>query len=194
MYGCSTARDGWVDASVGRRNKVQAAEALAALAEVSVAFAGFSGIVTAFRRHDPGKWSHLDRFRFRFMVEFSLATLALSLFPFFLSEFGLPESEVWTDSSLLLGGGAFFYLIRSAFLLYPLVVAGEPVSRGLAVVSVAVGIAITVSAFANAAGFVSHPSGVYLAGVGGCLFVSSAMFARLLLASSGSTGGDGEAG
>lgn len=173
---------------------MQAAEALSALAEVSVAFAGFSGIVTAFRRHNPGQWNRLDRFRFRFMVEFSLATLALSLIPFFLAEFGLPESEIWSRSSLVLGGGALFFLIRSALLLYPLVVAGEPVSRSLAVVSVAMGIVITVSAFANAAGFFSRSSGVYLAGVGGCLFVSSAMFARLLLVTSPGSGADGETG
>jgi hypothetical protein len=177
-----------------RQTKVKAAEALAALAEVSVAFAGFSGIVTAFRRHNPGQWSPLDRFRFRFMVEFSLATLALSLFPFFFSELGLTESRVWSLSSLLLGGGALLYLIRSAFRLHPLLVAGEPVSRGLASVSVAVGIGIAVSAFMNAAGFFSHPSGVYLAGVGGCLFVSSAMFSRLLLASSSDSSTDREAG
>jgi hypothetical protein len=171
---------------------VKAAEALAALAEVSVAFAGFSGIVTAFRRHDPGEWSQLDRFRFRFMVEFSLATLALSLVPFFLSEFGLPESRVWSYSSLFLGGGALLYLLRSVVRLLPLLATGEPVSRGLALVSVAVGIGITVSAFMNAAGLFSQPSGVYLAGVGGCLFVSSAMFSRLLLASSPSVGTDDE--
>jgi hypothetical protein len=182
------------DAAHGTAKEVQAAEALAALAEVSVAFAGFSGIVTAFRRHNPGDWSHLDRFRLRFMVEFSLATLALSLLPFFLSEFGLPESEVWSLASLFLGGGALFYLIRSVVRLHPVIVAGEPVNHGLAFVSVAVGIVITVAAFANSLGFFSHPSGVYLAGVGGCLFVSSAMFAQLLLASSPNTGGDGEAG
>jgi hypothetical protein len=172
---------------------VKAAQALSALAEVSVAFAGFSGIVTAFRRRDPGVWSKLDRFRFRFMVEFSLATLALSLFPFFVSELGLSESMVWSLSSLLLGGGAFFYVIRSVARLHPLVVAGEPVSRRLTLVSVAVGIGITVSAFLNAAGFFSQPSGVYLTGVGGCLFVSSAMFSRLLLASSPNSDRDKEA-
>ena len=173
---------------------MKAAEALSALAEVSVAFAGFSGIVAAFRRHNPGEWSPLDRFRFRFMVEFSLATLALSLVPFFLSELGLPESRVWSLSSLILGGGALLYLIRSVVRLHPLLLAREPVSRGLASVSVAVGIGITVSAFMNAAGFFSQPSGVYLAGVGGCLFVSSAMFAQLLLANSPSSGTDDEAG
>jgi len=163
---------------------MKAAEALAALAEVSVAFAGFSGIVTAFRRRNPGEWSGLDRFRFRFMIEFSLATLALSLLPFFVSELGVSESRVWSFSSLILGVGALLYLTRSLIRLLPLLAAGEPVSRGLAVVSVSVGVGVAVSAFINAAGLFSHPSGVYLAGVGGCLFVSSAMFARLLLASS----------
>jgi hypothetical protein len=163
---------------------MQAADALTTLAEVSVAFAGFSGIVTAFRRRSPGEWSDLDRFRFRFMIEFSLATLALSMLPLFLAELGLSESRAWTVASLVLGGGALSYLARSAWQLRRLLAAGEPVSHTLAAVSVAIGIAVAASAFANAAGLFSHPSGVYLAGVGGCLFVSSAMFARLLLASS----------
>jgi hypothetical protein len=63
-------------------------------------------------------------------------------------------------------------------------------SRGLGVLSVAVGIVISVSAFANAAGLFSRSSGVYLAGVGGCLFVSSAMFSRLLLSSSPNSGAE----
>lgn len=163
---------------------MQSAQALSTLAEVSVAFAGFSGIVTVFRRRNPGEWSRLDRFRFRFMVEFSLATLALSLLPFFLSELGLPESRVWGCASVVLGGGALSYLVRSLIRLRVLIAAGEPVSRWLAAVSVAVGAGITVSAFVNAAGGFARASGVYLAGVGGCLFVSSAMFAQLLLANS----------
>lgn len=163
---------------------MQAADALTTLAEVSVAFAGFSGIVTAFRRRSPGEWSDLDRFRFRFMVEFSLATLALSMLPLFLAELGLSEGRAWSVASFVLGGGALAYLARSAWQLRRLLSAGEPVSRTLAAVSVGIGMAVAASAFANAAGVFAHPSGVYLAGVGGCLFVSSAMFARLLLATS----------
>lgn len=149
---------------------------------MSVAFAGFSGVVAAFRRRNPGEWSGLERFRF--MVEFSLATLALSLLPFFLAELGFDEAGMWRVSSLVLGTGALLYLLRSALRLAPLVAAGEPVSRRLAAVSVSVGIGVAGSAFSNAAGASSHPSGVYLAGVGGCLFVCSAMFAGLLLAGS----------
>lgn len=163
---------------------MQASDTLTALAEVSVAFAGFSGIVTAFRRRSPGEWSDLDRFRFRFMVEFSLATLLLSLLPLILAEMGLAEARAWSVASLVLGAGALAYLTRSTLWLRRLVAAGAPVSRVLAVVSIGVGIAVSASGLANAAGLFAHPSGVYLAGVGGCLFVSSAMFARLLLATS----------
>lgn len=163
---------------------MQAAEVLAVLGHVSVSFAGFSGIVMAFRRSQPGEWSALDRFRFRFMVEFSLATLVLSLLPFFVSELGVPEARVFTTSSLVLGAGALAYLVRSAWSLRRLIATGEPVSLVLAAISVAVGVAVAGSAFLNAAGLFARPAGVYLAGVGGCLFVSSAMFARLLLTSS----------
>jgi len=163
---------------------VQAEQALAVLAEVSVAFAGFSGIVSVFRHRRPDHWSDLDRFRFRFMVEFSLATLALALLPFFLAELGLSERGVWSLSSVVLCAGALFYLVRSALRVRRLVLAGEPVSQRLAWLSIAVGVAVAGSALLNAVGLFARPSGVYLAGVGGCLFVSSAMFARLLLAGS----------
>lgn len=163
---------------------MQASETLTALAEVSVAFAGFSGIVTAFRRRSPGEWSDLDRFRFRFMVEFSLATLLLSLLPLILAEMGLAEPRAWSVASFLLGAGALAYLTRSILWLRRLAAANAPVSRALAVVGIGVGIAVSAAGLANAAGLFAHPSGVYLAGVGGCLFVSSAMFARLLLATS----------
>lgn len=172
---------------------MKAAEALSVLAEVSVAFAGFSGIVTVFRRRSPGDWSALDRFRFRFMVEFSLATLFLSLAPFFVSELGLPEDGVWTLCSVLLAGGGAAYLTRASLRLRRLLAEGEPVSRGVAVLTFAVGAAVTLSALANAAGLFPQPAGVYLAGVGGCLFVSSVLFARLLLAGSPSLPDDEEA-
>jgi hypothetical protein len=163
---------------------VKAAEALSVLAEVSVAFAGFSGIVTVFRRRNPGDWSPLDRFRFRFMVEFSLATLFLALAPFFASELGLSERGVWSLCSALLAVGGGVYLGRASLRVVRLLAGGEPVSPGVAVLAFGIGVLVTLSALANTAGFFDHPAGVYLLGVGGCLFVSSVLFARLLLAGS----------
>lgn len=163
---------------------MEAAEALSVLAEVSVAFAGFSGIVTVFRRRNPGDWSRLDRYRFRFMVEFSLATLTLSLAPFFVSELGLSGRALWRACSVLLAVGATVYLVRAVRGFGGLVAEGAPVSAVAATVSFAVGAAVALSAAANAGGLLPRPAGVYLAGVGGCLFVSSLLFARLLLAGS----------
>ncbi|MDX1649741.1 MAG: hypothetical protein R3263_07785 [Myxococcota bacterium] len=163
---------------------MKAAEALSVLAEVSVAFAGFSGIVTVFRRRNPGDWSALDRFRFRFMIEFSLATLFLSLAPFFAAELGLTEPRLWTACSLLLAVGAGIYLVRTTRRVRRLMAAGEAVSPPVAMLSLAVGVLVSVSALGNAAGLFARPAGVYLAGVGGCLFVSAVLFARLLLSGS----------
>lgn len=173
---------------------MKAAEALSVLAEVSVAFAGFSGIVTAFRRRNPGAWSALDRFRFRFMVEFSLATLFLSMAPFFAAELGVPEPGLWTGCSLLLAVGAGVYLTRATRRVRGLMADGEAVSPPVAMLSFAIGVLVSLSALANAAGLFPRPAGVYLGGVGGCLFVSAVLFARLLLAGSPSLPGDGDAG
>jgi hypothetical protein len=163
---------------------MKAAEALSVLAEVSVAFAGFSGIVTVFRRPDPDDWTPLDRFRFRFMVEFSLATLFLSLAPFFAVELGVSEDAVWSACSVALAAGSGIYLFRAVRRVGRLLALGEPVSPSAALIAFAVGVLVSVSAVANAAGLFARPAGVYLLGVGGCLFVSALLFGRLLLAHS----------
>jgi hypothetical protein len=161
---------------------MQTGDVLSVLAQVSVAFAGFAGIVTAFRRRTPDHWNALDRFRFRFMVEFSLVTLFLSLLPFFVLAFDVAEPRVWSLCSVPLSLGALIYLLRSALSVRRLLAAGLEVGRGIAAVSFAVGIGIAATSLFNALQWFARPAAVYLAGVGGCLFVCSAMFARLLLA------------
>lgn len=163
---------------------MEAGDALSVLAEVSVAFAGFSGIVTVFRRRNPGDWSRLDRFRFRFMVEFSLATLTLSLVPFFAFELGLEGRALWRTCSVVLAVGGAIYLVRAVRGIRGLVAAEEPVAPRVALLGFGVGAAVVSSAASNAAGWLPRPAGIYLAGVGGCLFVSSLLFARLLLSGS----------
>jgi len=71
------------------------------LAEVSVAFAGFSGIVAVFGRRDPGRWSLGDRYRFLSLVETSLVAAFLSLIPFGCAAMRLSPEFVWTLSSIL---------------------------------------------------------------------------------------------
>lgn len=72
------------------------------LAEVSVAFAGFSGIVAVFGRRDPGQWSAADRYRFFSLVETSLVAAFLSLVPFGCAAMRLSPELIWRLSSILL--------------------------------------------------------------------------------------------
>ena len=74
---------------------------LLTLAEVSVALAGFSGVVAVFGRRDPGTWSFADRFRFFALVHTSLSSLLLCILPFGLLAFNIPEEAVWSALSAL---------------------------------------------------------------------------------------------
>ena len=76
-------------------------EVLLTLTEVSVAFAGFSGIVAVFGRIDIGDWSIGDRYRFFALVETSLAAAFLSLVPFGLAAVRLSPGFVWRSASML---------------------------------------------------------------------------------------------
>ena len=68
--------------------------ALQILAEVSVALAGFTGVVGAFgdRR---SSWTPFEFLRFRVMLGTSLATLLLSLLPFALYHLHLAPGVIW---------------------------------------------------------------------------------------------------
>jgi hypothetical protein len=77
------------------------AEVLLTIAELSVAFAGFSGIVATFGRRDPRHWSVPDRYRFRALIETSLAAALLALLPSGLAIAPLEPARVWQISSLV---------------------------------------------------------------------------------------------
>ena len=71
-------------------------ESLSTLAEVFVAFAGFSGVVAVFgRRGRPSTWPFYDRIRFYLLVEYSLTALLFCFVPATLRATGLGESETW---------------------------------------------------------------------------------------------------
>jgi len=69
---------------------------------VSVAFAGFSGVVAVFGRRDPSSWSFSDRFRFFSLVESSLSLLLLCILPFGLLSVHITEEAVWRTMSAFL--------------------------------------------------------------------------------------------
>jgi hypothetical protein len=71
---------------------------------VGATFAGFSGIVTVFRRpgHE-GLWSPEDRFRLGNMLFPSLGACFFAFLPLTLEQFRVGERDTWLASSLLLG-------------------------------------------------------------------------------------------
>jgi len=75
------------------------ADLLQTIAQISIAFAGFAGVVAAFSkfRLDP----EAAIFRIRLMVVVALVTLLFSLFPLLPPNFGLSESDSWRISAFL---------------------------------------------------------------------------------------------
>jgi len=71
------------------------------MAEVSVALAGFTGVVAAFG-HRRGQWSSADTMRFRVMLGTSLSGLVFSILPFAFHHMGTESAATWAISSGLL--------------------------------------------------------------------------------------------
>ena len=90
---------------------MQAASTLELVAEVAVAFAGFSGIVGVYRERagatsDPGP-------DLRILVEYSVYLLAAALLPLFLWHGGVSEYHAWRVASFLSAlYTATYYLVR----------------------------------------------------------------------------------
>jgi hypothetical protein len=75
---------------------------LQTLAELSIAFAGFSSIVVIFRRREADEWTPEDAFRYRTMLLMSLAALFYSLLPAGIHYWEVPDAVVWRSSSAVL--------------------------------------------------------------------------------------------
>ncbi len=100
------------------KNPVDYQDLLLTLAEVSVALAGFSGVVTVFGRRRTGEWDPADRLHLSFMLETSLAALFLSILPFALLAAEVSPRSTWTVMSgvmaafLVVADGAAIYRYR----------------------------------------------------------------------------------
>lgn len=85
------------------------ADILLSIAEIAVAFAGFSSIVVVFRNRDSGTWDPLDAIRYRTMLAGSLATAALAGVPLVVSWLAVPPGSIWRVSSAVL----FLWFVRA---------------------------------------------------------------------------------
>ena len=70
-------------------------DSLLTLAEIAVAFAGFSSVVVLFSRRDEDGWRGFDQTRFRVMLLASLFAAFFAVLPLPLKELGVSHSVIW---------------------------------------------------------------------------------------------------
>ncbi len=75
---------------------------LSSAIEISVALAGFAGIVAAIRNRDITHWGENEQLLLRMLLTASGVAVCFALLPAVLHEAGLPESVVWRAGSIVL--------------------------------------------------------------------------------------------
>lgn len=93
---------------------------LLTLAELAVAFAGFSSIVVLFQRRGEGDWSRLDAMRFRTMLQASLVAAFFAVLPLPVAKLGASSELVWSLCGCILAvalgaGGVVQFRFRRHF-------------------------------------------------------------------------------
>ena len=82
---------------------MEAEGTLLAIAEISVAIAGFASIVVAIRGTNPSGWSRQDRFWLANVFAASVAALLGALLPSTLHHLHVSEGGVWSASNAVFG-------------------------------------------------------------------------------------------
>ena len=77
---------------------MSSADFLLTLAEISIAFVGFSAIVIMFSRFGSGGESRFQSLQVSVIIQIGLLALFLSLLPLLLGLFPLNEVSVWRSS------------------------------------------------------------------------------------------------
>jgi hypothetical protein len=161
---------------------IDVANALLTLAQVAIGLAGFSAILVALSGK-PHQWTPVDAFRIRNILAFSFQSVFLSLVPFVLAFFRLPESSVWKLSLLVIAiatfGGVLLVLSGVYRLSRP-----ERAVLNAVVVSTVTAILFTMAAveLLAAFGIVRPAPGVFFLGLVVLLGVSTVLVARFLFA------------
>jgi len=91
-------------------------DTLQTIAEISIAFAGFTGLVVALRRN-VGPLSAVQKYRLQILLSLAFGAMFLSLLPDLLQHFAVPDKKIWpvACTALILYSGIFlFWWIRSS--------------------------------------------------------------------------------
>lgn len=157
------------------------ADLLRTIAQISIAFAGFAGVVAAFGTFRLAP--EVTAFRVRMMVKIALATLLFSLLPFLPVEFGLSESDGWRVSAPLFALGMVALSFQAWTGLRPLFRAGLLDTQKHATVVYSIGATLIVALFASATERVApYAPAVYVSGLFFGLAMSSYYFIMLMIA------------
>ena len=141
------------------------ADFLLTLAEISIAFVGFSAIVFVFLRFGSGGESRFRNLQVSIIIQIGLLALFLSLLPLLLGLFPLDEVRVWRSSSLLFALAGVLQMVSYTRRRAGLHVPPEVTQRNY-LVRIAASALVIVSQLLNA--FLLPPSwvaAVYCAGV-----------------------------
>jgi len=162
---------------------MQHSELLSTMAEVSIVFAGFTGVVGMLGLRSDNLRIHGQLFQVGAMTGFSLIAALFSLVPLLLSAVGLSDAAVWRFSS----GGLLAALLGWTFLgrlrMRDLRRSGIPLRTDLlAKLMLWLTVPVVVVLFANAAGFLgSRAGGIYLLCVFVPLLYAAFFFLRVFL-------------
>jgi hypothetical protein len=154
---------------------------LLTIAEVSIGFAGFAGIVALFGRRAAGSWSTADRVRFDALIRFALLSLFAAFLPLAIYYISPDHRSPWRLASTILGlvfvllfwgGRARISEVRASGDAEASVRGGWVLLGGNCLIAVGL--------FLNALGVFPAEAGPYLAALFLSLTMTGLMFARLL--------------
>ena len=95
---------------------METAGTLQVLAEIAIAIAGFSGVVTALTIR-TSQWSELDKLRLRMLLQASFATAFFSLLPLVLLSTTLLDPAIWVIASsawlIYMGASTIPFVVRA---------------------------------------------------------------------------------
>jgi heme/copper-type cytochrome/quinol oxidase subunit 4 len=151
------------------------------MAEVSVALAGFTGVVAAFGQR-RGQWSAADTLRFRVMLGTSLSALGVSILPFAVHHMGAGPANTWCISSAIVAAFIMTMMLVNTYWVHQLGAWTDPsFGRWVPFVSYSVSTAAVVGLVLNAVGVGFDRSfGPYFLALCVVLLNCALMFIRLL--------------
>jgi hypothetical protein len=163
---------------------LDSSDVLLTIAEISVAFAAFAGLITVFQRRGGYHWGEADAWRFWQIIAYSFCALFLALFPIALDWLDLPDRLLWGISSATLAVLLAAFYAVALTKLYRL--SGRQrvrVSLGLVLLLSCLAVAVLVLQVLNVSGiWFQQVRGPYLVGLIFFLCGAVTVFIRLLQA------------